>query len=171
MQLLEHPVIAAIVAGLILAILIPCGAWLWRRFFRPDIRMVTATERGPTSRESGFTEPAVKITVMNRGSHDVRIKDIRLMFCGVFGAPVAPEAPAGRSHRELPASLAPGSEENWYIPAEELSDLLRSLQHPSKKSGMETCTVKLYTRCTTGTGKVYKGSRFPFSTDSNTHWP
>ncbi len=37
---------------------------------------MTATEPGPTSRELGFTEPAVKITVLNKSSKDVKIKGI-----------------------------------------------------------------------------------------------
>lgn len=170
MPILEHPIIAAVIAGIVLAVLVPVGIRYWQILFRPEIRISIATEQGPTSRELGFTEPAVKITVTNKSNEDIQIKDIRLMFCGVFGASVAPNAPAGRSHRELPVSLAPGVDEHWFIPAEKLSDLLRSLHCPLKKTGTETRKVELYTRCITGTDRIYKGPSFPFPTDSSSHW-
>ena len=171
MPLLEHPIIAPIIAGLVLAVLVPIGAWLVRKVFRPAIRIVTAIEKGPTNHELGFTEPAVKITLTNTSSKDIQIKDIRLMFCGHFGASIAIEAPAGRSHRELPVNLASGRDDHWFIPAEKLSNLLRSLHRPPKKTGTELGEVTLYARCITGTNQIYKGPSFPFSTDSNSHCP
>ena len=60
--------------------------------------------------------------------------------------------------------------EHWFIPAEKLSDLLRSLHRPPKITGTELGTVTLYARCVTGTNQIYKGPSFPFSTDSNSHW-
>ena len=165
MPSLENPlvvtIIATVIGGLILAALVPIGRRLWQKFFRPELRIIAATEQGPTSRALGFAEPAVKITVMNKSNDDIQIKDIRLMLCGVFGAPLAPNAPAGRSHRELPVSLAPGVDEHWYIPAEKLSDLLRSLHYPPKTTVTATRNVMLYTRCITGTDKIYKGHPFP----------
>ena len=167
MSLLEHP----IVAPLIVAVIIAVSAWIWRKFFRPEIRIMTATEQGPTNRrELGFTEPAVKITIMNKSSKDITIKDIRLMFCGAFGASVALEAPSGRSHCELPVNLASGADDHWYIPAEKLSKLLRSLYHPQPRGKSSMKKVKLHARCITGTGKVYKGSPFLFPTDPGVHW-
>ena len=104
MSLLEHPIIARP----ILAALDSLGRWFFLRIFRPEIRVTTAIEKGPTTRKLGFTEPAVKITLANRSSTDIQIKDIRLMFSGQFRASIAPEAPPGRFHVELPASLAAG---------------------------------------------------------------
>lgn len=167
MSLLEQPIIA----GLILAVLIPLGTWIVLRIFRPEIRLDTAIEKGPTTHELGFTEPAVRITLANKSDKDTQIEDIRLMFCGHFGASVAPEAPPGRSHPELPVSLAAGSDEHWYIPAEKLSSLLRSLWRPPNKAGVVPAVVRLYARCMTGTNRVYKGPSFSISTDSSSHWP
>ena len=165
MSLLEQ-----IIAGLIVVAITALSTWLWRKLFRPELHILSAIEQGPTNRELGFTEPAVKITVVNKSSESIQIKDIRLMFSGDFGVPVLAEAPAGRSHSVLPANLTPGTEEHWYIPAEKLSDLLRSLSYLQKKSGSVTYNLKLYARCVTGTGKVYKGQTFAFSTNSNSHW-
>ena len=170
MPLLEHPIITAIIAGLSLAVLISVGTWLFRRYLRPEIRIVTAIEQGPTSRELGFTEPAIKITLSNKSSKNIQIKDIRLMFCGHFGGSIDPEAPAGRSHHELPVSLASGTDDHWFIPAEKLSNLLRNLHRPPQKTGTNLGTVTLYARCITGTNQTYKSPSFPFSTDSNSHW-
>ena len=166
MSLLE-----TVIAGLAVVVITAVGTWIWRKIFRPEIRIIAATEQGPTSLELGFTEPAIKITLTNKSRNEIRIKDVRLMFCGVFGARVAPEAPAGRSHRNLPVSLASGAVDHWYIPAEKLSDLLRSLYRPREHAATETYNLKLYARYITGTDKVYKSSLLLFSTDSNSHWP
>lgn len=165
MSLLEQ-----IIAGLIVAAIIALSTWLWRKFFRPELQILTAIEQGPTNRKLGFTEPAVKITVVNKSSERILIKDIRLIFCGDFGESVLAEAPAGRSHRKLPVSLDSGADNHWYIPAEKFSNLLRRLHHLPEKSGSATYNLKLYPRCVIGTGKVYKGPSFIFSTDSNSHW-
>lgn len=69
-----------------------------RRRTRGGIRVEAIWEQGPTSRELGFTEPAIKVNVMNESESPVNVRDIRLMFCGVYGAPVAPTAPPGRFH-------------------------------------------------------------------------
>ena len=114
----EHPIIVAIIAGIVLAIIVPIGVWLFNRVFRPDIYIMAVIEKGPTTRELGFTEPAVKITLTNKSSKNIQIKDIRLMFCAAYGASIAPEAPAGRSHRQLPTCLVSGEDDHWYIPAE-----------------------------------------------------
>ena len=145
--------------------------WIRRRCPRDKIRVETMLEPGPTSREHGFTETAIKITVVNESESVIRIKDIRLMFYGAFGASVEPTAPEGRSHPELPVSLDSGTKENWYIPAEKLSDLLYNLYHPSTTTVPETRTVTLHARCITGTGRAYKSPTFQFPTDSNVHWP
>ena len=171
MQTLGDAITAEVIAGVILAVVVPFGIWLFRKIFRPEIRITTAVEKGPTTRELGFTEPAVKITLANASSKDIQVKDIRLMFSKHFGASIAPEAPPGRSHAELPASLATGAEEIWYIPAERLSSLLRSLCRPPNKAGTVPTAVRLYARCMTGTNRIYKGPSFSFSTDPSSHWP
>ena len=141
------------------------------QYARDGIRVEAVLESGPVSREHGFTEKAVKITVANESGTKIGIRDIRLMFCGAYGAPVAPEAPSERSHPELPASLDSGTIQSWYIPAEKLSNLLCALHHPSQTTTATAKTVKLYPRCITATGKIYKGPAFQFSTDPNSHWP
>ena len=163
-------VIAAIIAGLIVSILVAFGPWLWRKLFRPEIRIMTATKQGPTSRELGFTEPAVKITIINKSDKALQIRDIRLMFCSAFGVAVHPKAPGGFSHRQLPVCLASGASDHWYIPAEQLSAFLRGLHHLPGKAGAAMPNLKIYARCITSTDKVYKGPSFPFSTDSNSFW-
>ena len=145
--------------------------WIRRRFARDRIRVETLLQRGPTSRELGFTETAIKVTVVNESEKAIRIKDVRLMFCGAFGASVAPTAPAGRSHPALPMRLDSGAEENWFIPAEKLSGLLCSLHHPQSPTRAATRTVMLHARCITGVGRVYKSCAFPFSTNPDSRWP
>ncbi len=167
-------VIIGIIVGIIVRLAVSAisraSTWIFERRFRPEIHIDSAIEQRPANRELGFTEPVVKITLTNKSWTEVRIRDIRLMFCGVFGASITPEAPRGRSHLELPASLPSGEVGHWYIPAEQLSDLLRSLYRPPDAPASEFHDLKLYARCITGTGKVYRGSSFAFSTDSNAHW-
>ena len=171
MQTLGDAITAEVIGGLILAILVTFGAWFFRKVFCPEIRITTTLEKGPTTRELGFTEPAVKILLANVSSKDIQIKDIRLMFSKHFGASIAPKAPPGRSHPELPASLATGAEESWYIPAQQLSSLLHSLCRPPNKGGTVPTAVRLYARCMTGTNRIYKGPSFSISTDPNSLWP
>ena len=70
-------------------------AWIRRRLVRKAVRIEAVIERGPVTRRSGFTEPAIKVTVMNESKRSIKIRDIRLMFCGNYGAPVKPRAPEG----------------------------------------------------------------------------
>ena len=163
-------ILDTVIAGLAVVSITAVGTWIFRKIFRPEIRVIAAIEQGPTNRELGFTEPAVKITLTNKSGNEIRIRDIRLMFCGAFGAPVTPEAPPGRSHPKLPVSLASGALDHWYIPAEKLSNLLRSLHRSRHNTATEIHKLKLYVRCITGTDKVYKSSSFRFSTDSESHW-
>lgn len=157
---------ATIIGGIALIVL----GWAWRRFSGDRIQIQTAVEQGPTSRELGFTEPAVKITVINKSESEIEIKDIRLMFCRAFGASVVPEAPPGRSHPELPVRLNSGAEENWYIPAAQLSELLRSLHRPRSSTRTAEGTLKLFARCITGTDRICKSPAFKFPKDRNAHW-
>ena len=166
---MDHPIVVTVVGGAILAALTALGTWLWRRFVRPEIRLSATTEAGPASRELGFTEPAVKITVSNVGSSPVVIKDVRLMFCRGFGAAVAADAPSGRAHPKLPVSLEAGTDEIWYVPAEKLSGLLCGLRRP-ERGGSPRSQVKLDVRCVAG-NRVHQGARILFPTDPGAHWP
>lgn len=138
-------------------------------FARNAIRIETALETGPTTRRSGFTEPAVKITVVNESAHLVKIIDIRLIFCGEYGAPVELEAPPERFHPVLPVDLDSGTQENWYIPAEKLSSLLRFIHRPPSTTMQTSREVKLHARCISGDGRVFKSPAFQFSLDPNSH--
>ena len=169
MPLLENPILAKVVAGLTVLVIGSLVPWIWRRYLRLDISLATVVEQGPTTREMGFTEPAIKITISNRSTKDITIQDVRLIFCGAFGAPLTPEAPSGRTHRELPVVLNSGAMENWYIPAERLSSLLRSLYRPRRLIEAKG-HVKLRARCVTGTGRTHWSRVFKFSTDANSHW-
>ena len=166
---MDHPIVATVVGGVILAVLTALGTWLWRRILRPEIRLMATMEAGPTSRELGFTEPAVKITVSNRGSNAVAIKDVRLMFCRGFGAAVAADAPSGRAHAKLPVSLEAGTDQIWYVPAEQLSGLLLGLRRP-ERSGSPRSHFKLHVRCVAG-DRVHRGGAILFPTDPRAHWP
>ena len=137
--------------------------WTWRRGSRGKIRVETRTERGPETRELGFTETAIKITVMNESGSVVSIRDIRLMFCGAYGVPVKLIAPPGRSHPELPASLKSGAEGNWYIPAEQLSALLYDLYRPPSTTRPNLITVLLTMIEITEKGREYLQWRGPVS--------
>lgn len=137
-------------------------AWIRRRLVRKAVRIEAVIERGPVTRRSGFTEPAIKVTVMNESKRSIKIRDIRLMFCGNYGAPVKPRAPEERSHPELPMDLDSGTDAHWYIPAEKLYALLCDLYQPPSTTGSTSREFTLHARCITGTGKVYRSSLFRF---------
>ena len=139
-----------------------------QRNARKGIRIETELEPGPITREYGFTETTVKITISNESGGAIGIRDVRLMFSSDWGAPVAPEAPALRSHAELPARLESGSMASWYIPAESLARLLESLS--TRKVSRER-KVRVCPRFVTVTGKAHTGSSFAFSMDPNSFWP
>ena len=138
--------------------------WTWRRGSRGKIRVETRLERGPFTRELGFTESAIKISVVNESVTAITIVDIRLMFSGAYGASVPPLPPPERSHPKLPARIKSGAEGDWYIPAEKLSALLYNLYHPPSTTKPITRKLKLHARCITGSGNVYKSPAFSFST-------
>ena len=96
---------------LVLLPVIPVSRWAWRRWTQQGVRVETTITRGPTSRELGFTEDAIKITVMNEGDHKIKIRDVRLMFYGEYGVSVAAEGPPGRCHSRLPMDVDTGAEE------------------------------------------------------------
>ena len=132
---------------------------------RRGIRVSAAEKSGPTSRELGFTEAAVEITVSNQKGEAVVIKDIRLMFARHHGTPL-PEPPP-RTHSELPARLEPGTEETWYFPAEKLASLL---QHFSSRPSPEERMAKIRPRVATTAGTVYRGRSMRFPMDVDSHW-
>ena len=133
-----------------------------------SIRIAVAEEKGPTIIQYGFTEKAVKVTVKNGSSAKIEIRDIRLMFAGSYGAPVLPEAPQARSHRQLPAALESGISETWYFPAEKLASLI---SHLSAQPISTNKKVKLRPRITTTTGRIFRGPTHQFSIDVDSHWP
>ena len=135
---------------------------------RRGIRVQVAEERGPMSRQFGFTEKAVKVTIRNKRATRVEIQDIRLMFRGVYGVPVRPEAPPPRSHSALPVVLDPGSAKSWYFPAEKLAGLIGWL---SSKPVHAQSRARLRPRVTTASGRVYRGPVQRFCLDVNSHWP
>ena len=137
----------------------------WRA--RNRIRIETTLEPGPTSVQYGFTETAVTVTIKNESGNSIEIQDIRLIFCGVYGIGVLPEAPKPRSHPQLPALVEHGTTETWYFPGSKLAILLqhyRSERVPREKK------ARLRPRVTATTGKIYKGPAFRFSLDYNSYW-
>lgn len=143
--------------------------WIWDRLpTHGGIRIDIGEERGPVSREHGFTEKAVKITVNNQSDRAIDIQDVRLMFTKTHGVPVMPNAPPPRSHDSLPTTLEPETTKSWYFPAEKLASLLQSL---SPKEVSDKTVAKLRPRVTSTTGRVYRGSDWRFSIDVATHWP
>ena len=154
---------------LVLLPVIPVSRWAWRRWTQQGVRVETTITRGPTSRELGFTEDAIEITVMNEGDHKIKIRDVRLMFYGEYGVSVAAGGPPGRCHSKLPMDVDTGAEENWYIPADQLANLLGSLHRPPSTTVSTSRNVKLYARCISGTGKVYRSRCFRFPVGYRTH--
>lgn len=164
-------VLGQIIAGLAVAGILAGLAWAWRSTIGKPLRISVTMEEGPVSKELGFTETAVKITVSNKSNHEIVIQDARLMFCPRFGVSVPPKAPPGRSHRRLPVTLSSGAQESWYFPAEKLSSLLGSLYRPKLGRDRRKNKVKLRAQCVTGTEKAHRSSALLFSTDPNSHWP
>ncbi len=145
--------------------LMPSAIWPERRSDKNEVRIETVVEQGPVSRAAGFTQSAVKITVVNEGEQSIKVGDIRLMFCGEYGVPVVEKAPPERQHPKLPTDLESDTLEYWYIPAEDLSVLLCSLHRPPSTTTSMSRKVELHARCISGTGKVYKSSSFLFPVD------
>lgn len=141
--------------------------WRGRRSVR--VEADPEAKPGPVTRSTGFTEPAVVVTVVNEGGDPVTVADVRLMFCREYGAGVHPSAPSLRSHAVLPATLEPGASGVWYVPAQQLSNLLDSLHRPALTTVQKSRKVMLRPRCLTGTGKVCWGSGFMYPVDPNSH--
>ena len=124
-------------------------------------------EPGPTSREHVFTENSIKVTIKNDSGIQISIEDIRLMFSRNHGFPVLPQAPTGRDHLSLPAPLDSGRSLTWHFPAERMASFLDNL---STKSAASRGVANLRPRVTTTTGRTYKGRKFTFSLNVNSHW-
>ena len=169
MSMLNQFAAWASILGCLLAV-IPFVFWLKRRSGQGKLRIETVVEQGPVSRESGLTQPAVKITVANEGEQSIKVSDVRLMFCGRYGVPVESQAPLERQHPALPTDLNSGTVEHWYVPAEDLSRLLRWLHRSPSTTVSMSRKVRLHARCISGTGKVYKSSSFHFSVNPNVHF-
>ena len=143
--------------------------WVWYRLpIHRGIRIEIGEEQGPISREYGFTEKTVKVTVTNQSDRAIKIQDIRLMFSKTHGVPVMPEAPPARSHTPLPTDLEPETCKSWYFPAEKLASLLQSL---SSKRTNEKGVTTLRPQVTSGADRVYRGPGWRFSIDVDSHWP
>ena len=170
-------VIATVIGTLIVVLLDPPFNWIrekinasrgihikiWTRH-SPDID--AKLERGPTSREYGFTETAVKVTLMNDTGQRLTIQDIRLMFSSTHGLPVPPEAPVPRSHPTLPAHIESGSAETWYFGAEKVAAFFQMVLDPAAKIEK----VRVQPKFTTVTGKVFTGRTIRLSTDVDAYF-
>ena len=159
----------AVVGAMLGVALATLKDWTWDRLpTQGGILIEIGEERGPVSREYGFTEKTVKVAVKNQSDRGVEIQDVRLMFTKTHGIPVMAEAPPPRSHDALPTTLEPEMTKSWHFPAEKLASLLKSL---SAKQVSEKPVAKLRPRVTSATGRVYRGSDWRFSMDVDTHWP
>ena len=141
----------------------------WRfRLFRHALRVSSQLESGPITRELGFTEKAVKVSVRNRGKRAKEIQDLRLVFSDIYGLPVLTQAPPGRTHARLPTELPPGATGYWYFPAEHVASAIGSL---TAETSTEQVAVYLRPQVIDADSKVYRGPRFRFSLDVNSYWP
>ena len=138
----------------------------YRNLFN-GVSIESQEEPGPTTREHGFTESSVKVTVKNDSGQQLSIVDVRLMFTRSHGFPVLPEAPPLRSHSPLPAILDTGASISWHFPSEKMA---RFLHDVSLGTADKTRLARLRPRITTAAGKTYKGGAFDFSLDVNSHW-
>ena len=131
------------------------------------VHIETDEARGPTTREHGFTESSVRVTIKNDSGEQLSVTDIRLMFCRRYGFPVLTDAPLLRSHPSLPAVLNSGTSMTWHFPAEKMAGVLTNL---SLVPSGQSVSTNLRPRITTAGGKVYKGKSIEFSIDVNSHW-
>lgn len=172
------PILGAMASGVTLASVL--WKWGWHlvnvvRGINVDVQpsgqkgvdVETQLERGPTSREYGFTETGVKVTLMNKTGQRMTIKDVRLMFSRHHGLPVLPEAPIARSHPTLPADIEPESAATWYFGAEQVAKFFQIVLDPAAKIN----TVSVYPQFATVTGRTFRGPWIRLSTDVNAYWP
>ena len=143
--------------------------WFADRFHpHRGVRFDVVKERGPTSREYGFTETAVKVTVRNETGNSIEVRNIHLMIARDYGVPVPKDAPVPRCHPALPVAVSSGTAATWYFGAEQLSGFLSRLY---AEAHSDDTSVKLRPQVTTTTGKTYRGSHFQLSLDPSSHWP
>lgn len=162
-------VVGAVIGAMLTVAFSSFKEWIsYRLPWRRDIRIEIEEERGPISREYGFTEKAVKLTVKNLSGATIEIQDIRLMFTKGYGFPVLPEAPPPRSHAKLPAPLDAGTAKSWYFPAEKLAVSFKNL---ASKAPSKNKMAKFRPQVRTSTGKIYRGPNRRIATDVNAHWP
>lgn len=128
------------------------------------IRIRTTTEPGPTSVQYGFTETAIKVTVVNKGTTKVEIHDVRLQIDKKFGVSLPKEAPVPRQHATLPRAIEVGLSETWYFGTERTSKNIKTL-YPGIG---ETCELRA--RIETVAGDVYTGDKFEFLTGINAYF-
>ena len=142
--------------------------WFRRRSYaRRGVLIETKIEQGPTSREYGFTEPAVRATFNNASGVPIGIRDVRIFLTGDFGIPIEVEAPPPRTHPGLPATVIAGSGLTWYFPAEKLSRLVLWLSSPIRS---RRTFVRVRVVFTEINGSSYKGPWFRLSLKPNSHW-
>ena len=128
------------------------------------IRIRTEIEPGPTSRQYGFTETAIKVTVVNNSPIAAEIHDIRLMIDKKYGVSLPKDAPVPRHHATLPQAIEPGLSNTWYFGTERTSSRIKTL-YPGIG---ETCMLRA--RVETVAGKVYRGDKFEFFTGINAYF-
>lgn len=134
--------------------------WHWR------IR-VSAEEIGnPTTREFGFAQNSVTVTVANRGSSTVEVQDVRLVFARRYGFPPLDKPPAP-TNPKLPTRLDAGTAQTWHFPAE---DLAVTLQNLAVIASTKRRLALLRPRVLTSVGSSHRGRRISFARDVNAHW-
>ncbi len=140
--------------------------WITRKFKDDDrIKIRSEIKLGPTSREYGFTETAIEVTVVNNSPINVEIYSVRLMIDKRFGVPLPDQAPAPRHHDQLPKRIKPGLSHTWYFGTERTSFFILNL-YPAIG---EKCELR--PRVETVAGNVYRGRKFEFETDVNAYSP
>ena len=156
-------VLVGAVLSVLLAVVVAKGCQILSKGVSIEVK----EEPGPTSREHGFTENSIKVTIKNDSGMQISIEDIRLMFSRSHGFPVLTQVPTGRDHPSLPAPLDSGRSLTWHFPAERMAGFLDNL---STKSAASRGVANLRPRVTTTTGRTYKGRKFTFSLNVNAHW-
>ena len=138
-----------------------------RSYKRKGVLIETEIEQGPTSREYGFTEPAVKATFNNASGVPIGIRDVRVILTRGLGIPVDTDAPPARTHSELPATVPAGSSLTWYFPAEMLSSRVLWLSSPVRSP---RDFVRVRVEFTEINGGSYMGPWFRLSLNPSSHW-
>ena len=128
------------------------------------IRIRTEIGPSPTSWQYGFTETAIKVTVVNTSPIAAEIHDIRLMIDKKYGVSLPKDAPVPRHHATLPQAIQAGLSDTWYFGTERTSSRIKTL-YPGIG---ETCMLRA--RVETVAGKVYRGKKLEFFTGINAYF-